>query len=57
MIDDPKNNLRNPEDDFLHTQFVALVNKEGKVVKIYDGRKKEEVDKLINDAESLLKDD
>src|SRR5215471_11881747 len=39
MIDDPKNNLRNPEDDFLHTQFVALVNKEGKVVKIYDGRK------------------
>jgi protein SCO1 len=56
-IDDPKNNLRNPEDDFLHTQFVALVDKEGKVVKIYDGRKKEEVDELIKDAEGLLKDD
>lgn len=57
MIDDPKNNLRDPEEDFLHTQFFALVNKEGKVVKIYDGLKGKEVDKLIDDAEQLLKDD
>ena len=57
MIDDPKNNLRDPEEDFLHTQFFALVNKQGKVVKIYDGLKKKEVDKLIEDAEQLLKDD
>jgi len=57
LIDDPKNNVRNPEDDFLHTQFVALVDGRGRVVKIYDGRKKDEVDKLIKDAELLIKDD
>ena len=57
MIDDPKNNLRNPEDDFLHTQFFALVNRKGEVVKIYDGLKEKEVDKMIKDAEKLLKDD
>jgi len=57
MIDDPKNNLKDPEEDFLHTQFFALVTKEGKVVKIYDGLKEKEVDKLIKDAEQLLKDD
>ena len=57
MIDDPKNNLKDPDEDFLHTQFFALVNKQGKVVKIYDGLKKKEVDKLIEDAEQLLKDD
>jgi len=57
MIDDPKNNLKNPDEDFLHTQFFALVNKKGKVVKIYDGLKEKEVDELIKDAEQLLKDD
>jgi protein SCO1 len=57
MIDDPKNNLKNPDEDFLHTQFFALVNKKGQVVKIYDGLKEKEVDKLIKDAEQLLKDD
>lgn len=57
LIDDPKNNLKNPDEDFLHTQFFALVNKEGKVVKIYDGLKEKEVDRLIKDAEQLLKDD
>ena len=30
-IDDPKNNLTTIEDDFLHTQFFALVNKKGEV--------------------------
>ncbi|RZK15509.1 MAG: SCO family protein, partial [Flavobacterium sp.] len=35
-IDDPKNNLTTIEDDFLHTQFIALVNKKGDVTKIYD---------------------
>jgi protein SCO1/2 len=57
MIDDPKNSLKNPDEDFLHTQFFALVNKEEKVVKIYDGLKEKEVNKLIKDAEQLLKDD
>ena len=55
-IDDPANNLRNINDDFLHTQFLALVNKKGEVVKIYDGLKQNEVNRLIEDAEKLLKE-
>ena len=53
-IDDPKNNVKSIDDDFLHTQFFALVNKEGKVVKIYDGLRKSEIKSLIKDAEKLL---
>ncbi|HMG68568.1 MAG TPA: SCO family protein [Chitinophagaceae bacterium] len=55
-IDDPNNNVKNIEDDFLHTQFLALVNKKGEVVKIYDGLKENEVNELIKDAEILLKE-
>jgi protein SCO1/2 len=33
-IDDPVNNLKNIEEDFLHTQFWALVDREGKVKKV-----------------------
>jgi protein SCO1 len=53
-IDDPKNNVTSIEDDFLHTQFWALVDKKGDVVKIYDGLKESEVQELIKDAEKLL---
>jgi protein SCO1/2 len=55
-IDDPKNNVENIDDDFLHTQFFSLVNKKGQVVKIYDGIKHSEVEQLIKDAEKLLKE-
>jgi len=55
-IDDPNNNVTNIDDDFLHTQFLALVNKKGEVVKIYDGLRKTEIAALIKDAEKLLKD-
>jgi protein SCO1/2 len=55
-IDDPANNLKNINDDFLHTQFWALVNKKGEVKKIYDGLKPSEVRELIDDAEKLLKE-
>lgn len=54
QIDDPKNNLRSTDDDFLHTQFWALVNKQGEVIKIYDGLKESEVDRLIDDIKNLL---
>jgi protein SCO1/2 len=54
-IDDPNNNVTNIDDDFLHTQFLALVNKKGEVVKIYDGLKQSEINELIKDAEQLLK--
>jgi protein SCO1 len=56
-IDDPANNLRNIEDDFLHTQFWALVNKKGQVKKVYDGLKQSEIDAMINRIEKLLKED
>ena len=55
-IDDPNNNVQSIDEDFLHTQFLALVNKKGEVVKIYDGLKRAEISDLIKDAERLLKE-
>src|SRR5436190_15067149 len=55
-IDEPANNLKSIEDDFLHTQFRALVNKKGEVKKIYDGLKEREVKDMMNDIEKLLKE-
>ena len=54
-IDDPANNLKSIDDDFLHTQFWALVDRKGDVRKIYDGLKGSEVRQLIKDADKLLK--
>lgn len=54
-IDDPVNNLKTVADDFLHTQFWALVNKQGKVKKIYDGLKDSEVEALIRQIKRQLK--
>ncbi len=55
-IDDPANNLKGIDDDFLHTQYWALVNKKGEVRKIYDGLKNNEVSDLIDDIKKLLND-
>ena len=55
-IDDPANNPQNIEEDFLHTQFVALVNKEGNVVKIYDGLKPSELSEMSKEIKKLLKE-
>jgi len=54
-IDDPKNDLNSIEDDFLHTQFIALVNKKGDVVKIYDALKKDEIEEMQDEIKTLLK--
>lgn len=54
-IDDPANNLRNIQDDFLHTQFWALVNQNGEVKKVYDGLKEKEIDAMIREIEKMLK--
>ena len=54
-IDDPANNLKNIDDDFLHTQFWALVNRNGDVIRIYDGLKESDIRKLIQDIKSELK--
>src|ERR1700744_1276600 len=56
LLDDPKNNALNIEEQFLHTQFVALVDKGGRVRKIYDGLKKEELEELEKDIANLLKE-
>ena len=53
-IDDPVNNLASIEDDFLHTQLWALVNKEGKVKKVYDGLKESEVKAMIRQIKKML---
>jgi protein SCO1 len=54
-IDDPANNLQSIEDQFMHTQFWALVNRKGEVKKIYDGLKPSEVREMEKDIESMLK--
>jgi protein SCO1/2 len=54
LLDDPKNNLQSIEDQFLHTQFLALVDKSGRVRKIYDGLKKDELQELQKDIQGLL---
>lgn len=56
-IDDPANNLKSIDDDFLHTQFWALVDKAGDVRYVYDGLKEKEVNLLIKKARKLLKED
>jgi len=56
MIDDPANNLKSIDDQFIHSQLWALVNREGKVKKIYDGLKEKEVNELIEDISKMLKE-
>ena len=53
-IDDPENFVNGESVDFLHTQFVALVNRKGEVVKIYDGLKPSELSSMDNDIQNLL---
>lgn len=56
-IDDPKNAVNNIEDDFIHSQFFALIDKNGKVRGgVYDGTVKEEIEKLKIDIRDLLKE-
>jgi len=54
-IDDANNNLNNIEDDFIHSQFWALVNRKGEVMAIYDGLKQKEINGLIKDIKKELK--
>lgn len=55
-IDDPKNNVGKIEDQFLHSQFLALVDKSGKVRGVYDGLKQSEMEKLKDDIEDVSKE-
>jgi protein SCO1/2 len=57
LLDDPKNNATNINEQFIHTQFVALVDKGGHVRKIYDSLKQDELAELESDIKDLLKED
>jgi len=54
LLDDPKNNAANIDEQFIHTQFLALVDKGGRVRKIYDSLKKDELAELEKDIRALL---
>lgn len=56
LLDNDKNNSMNINDQFIHTQFFAVVDKEGRVRGVYDGLKKDEVEKLSKDIKELLKE-
>jgi protein SCO1/2 len=56
-IDNGKpDSLQRIEDEFIHTQFFALVDKYRRVRGIYDGLKEEEIQKLMIDINGLLKE-
>jgi protein SCO1/2 len=56
LLDNEKNNSLNIADQFIHTQFFALVDKQRRVRGIYDGLKNDELDKLSIDIKELLKE-
>lgn len=54
MLDDPKNSSQNIDEQFLHTQFFTLVDRQGRVRGVYDGIKKDEVEQLVHDIKELI---
>lgn len=57
LLDDPANSVEKLEDQFLHTQFLALVDKNGNVRGgVYDALKQDEMKKLSADIADLLKE-
>jgi protein SCO1/2 len=44
------------EDDFIHTQNFALIDKERRIRGYYDGTNPKEIDQLINDIALLKKE-
>jgi protein SCO1/2 len=57
LLDDPANNVDKLEDQFIHTQFFALVDKSGNVRGgVYDALKQDEMKKLSKDIGGLLKE-
>jgi protein SCO1 len=56
LLDNDKNNSINIKDQFIHTQFFALVDKQQRVRGIYDGLKQPELEALTTDIKSLLKE-
>lgn len=56
LLDNQENSSKNIADQFIHTQFFALVDRNGRVRGIYDGLKQDEVQQLIRDTRLLIND-
>lgn len=56
LLDDQNNSKQKLEDQFIHTQLIALVDKDGRVRGIYDGLNQDELAKLDRDIRTLLKE-
>jgi protein SCO1/2 len=56
LLDDPKNNISPISEQFIHTQFFALVDKKGQVRSIFDGLKKDELIDMQKQIDELLKE-
>ena len=57
IIDNGKpDSTQNISDQFIHTQFFALVDRYRRVRGIYDGLKEKEVQQMIEDIKGLLKE-
>jgi protein SCO1 len=56
LLDDPKNSASPIDEQFIHTQYFALVDKNGNVRSIVDGLKKDEIREMENEIDELLKE-
>ncbi len=56
LLDDPKNNFSPITEQFIHTQFFALVDKKGQVRSIIDGLEKNELNEMQHQIDELLKE-
>lgn len=54
LLDNHQNNYTNIEDEFIHTQFFALVDRQKRVRGIYDGLVLEDITRLNKDIKELL---
>ena len=54
LLDNPNNNSGNINEAFIHTQFIALVDKQKRVRGIYDGLKPTELARLESDIQKLF---
>ena len=55
-IDDPANNLQSLDDQFIHSQFMALVDRKGDVRKIFDGLRQSEMNDMKKQIKKLLRE-
>jgi protein SCO1/2 len=54
LLDNDKNNSENIKEAFIHTQFIALIDRQKRVRGIYDGLKPDEIAQMQKDIAKLL---